>query len=78
MNDLEWLTAEQVAEREPAVFSTGALLSPSTGIIDSHSLMLAYQGDAEDLGAMLAFHAPVERGRITDEASCSRSAARPR
>ena len=29
--------------------------------------MLAYQGDAEDHGAMLAFHAPVERGRIADD-----------
>lgn len=67
VNDLEWLTPEQVAEREPEVFCTGALLSPSTGIIDSHGLMLAYQGDAEDGGAMLAFHAPVERGRIADD-----------
>lgn len=67
VHDLEWLTPEAVAAREPEVFCTAALLSPSTGIIDSHGLMLAYQGDAEDLGAMLAFHAPVERGRITDD-----------
>jgi L-2-hydroxyglutarate oxidase LhgO len=67
VNDLEWLSPDQVAALEPAVFCTGALLSPSTGIIDSHSLMLAYRGDAEDQGAMLAFRAPVERGRITDD-----------
>ncbi len=64
VHDLEWLPPARVAELEPAVFCTGALLSPSTGIIDSHSLMLAYRGDAEDQGAMLAFHAPVEAGRI--------------
>ena len=52
---------------EPEVACTGALLSPSTGIIDSHSLMLAYQGDAEDHGAFLAFNAPLQEGRITDE-----------
>jgi L-2-hydroxyglutarate oxidase LhgO len=52
---------------EPEVSCTGALLSPSTGIIDSHSLMLAYQGDAEDHGAFLAFNAPLLSGRIMDD-----------
>ncbi|MDH5558798.1 MAG: FAD-dependent oxidoreductase, partial [Alphaproteobacteria bacterium] len=41
-----------------------ALLSPSTGIIDSHGLMLAYQGEAEDRGAMVAFNAPVLAGEV--------------
>jgi L-2-hydroxyglutarate oxidase LhgO len=67
VTDLAWLTPADVAALEPEVFCTAALMSPSTGIIDSHGLMLAYQGDAEDLGAMLAFHAPVERGRITED-----------
>jgi L-2-hydroxyglutarate oxidase LhgO len=65
--DLEWLEPAAVAELEPEVFCTAALLSPSTGIIDSHGLMLAYQGDAEDRGAMLAFCAPVERGRVGED-----------
>ena len=65
VDDLEWLEPEAVAALEPEVFCTAALLSPSTGIIDSHGLMLALQGDAENHGALLAFHAPVERGRIT-------------
>ena len=46
--DLEYLSPESVRQLEPEVFCVGALLSPSTGIIDSHSLMLAYQGDAEE------------------------------
>jgi L-2-hydroxyglutarate oxidase LhgO len=41
-------------------------LSPRTGIIDSHSYMLALQGDAEDSGAMFAFHSPVKQGRVVD------------
>jgi L-2-hydroxyglutarate oxidase LhgO len=66
VDDLAWLEPEVVRALEPEVFCTAALLSPSTGIIDSHALMLAFRGDAEDNGAMLAFHAPLERGRIAD------------
>lgn len=62
--DLEWRTPEEVAAEEPAVFCVGALWSPSTGIIDSHGLMLAYQGDAEADGAMIAFHTPVIGGAL--------------
>ena len=65
--DLEWRTPAEVSELEPNVFCVGALISPSTGIIDSHSLMLAYQGDAEEAGAVLAFHAPVLSGRVADD-----------
>ena len=65
--DLEWRTPAEVAELEPNVFCVAALISPSTGIIDSHSLMLAYQGDAEDAGAALAFHSPMLGGRVEDD-----------
>jgi len=41
-----------------------ALLSPSTGIFDSHAYMTALQGDAESHGAMIAFHSPVAGGRV--------------
>ena len=67
VGDLTWLSPEDVRTLEPEVACTGALLSPSTGIIDSHSLMLAYQGDAEDHGAFLAFNAPFLRGRVADD-----------
>ncbi|MBX9810344.1 MAG: FAD-dependent oxidoreductase, partial [Burkholderiales bacterium] len=46
---------------------TAGVLSPSTGIIDSHGLMLAYLGDAEEHGASLALKSPVESGRITGD-----------
>jgi L-2-hydroxyglutarate oxidase LhgO len=64
VDDLEWLTAAQVARREPALQTFGALLSPSTGIVDSHGLMLALQGDAERAGTMLAFESKVTGARV--------------
>ncbi|MCB1742239.1 MAG: FAD-dependent oxidoreductase, partial [Gammaproteobacteria bacterium] len=45
---------------EPALAGASALLSPDTGIIDSHALMLSLLGDAERDGASLALQAPVE------------------
>jgi L-2-hydroxyglutarate oxidase LhgO len=66
VDDLQWLTAAQARELEPALYCVGALLSPSTGIIDSHALMLAYQGDAENAGALFAFRSPMLGGAVTD------------
>ncbi|MFO1350449.1 MAG: NAD(P)/FAD-dependent oxidoreductase [Gammaproteobacteria bacterium] len=66
VSDLTWLTPEDVRVQEPAVRCVAALNSPSTGIIDSHALMLAYQGDAEKAGAMFAFLSPVVGGEVTD------------
>lgn len=50
---------------EPAVRCVAALHSPSTGIVDSHGLMLSLQGEAEDHGAMFAFHSPFDRATST-------------
>ncbi|WP_375594064.1 NAD(P)/FAD-dependent oxidoreductase [Algihabitans albus] len=65
--DLVWKTPEEVRDLEPAVTCVGALLSPSSGIVDSHGLMLAYLGDAEAAGAMVAFHAPLQSAAVTPE-----------
>ena len=54
VEDLEWIDGALAVTMEPALRCHRALLSPSTGIIDSHGLMLALLGDAEDHGAMLA------------------------
>ncbi len=64
---LTLLDGPQARALEPALRVAGALLSPETGIIDSHGLMLAYQGEAEEAGAMIAFHAPVLDGEVTGE-----------
>ncbi len=63
--DLQPLTAAQARAMEPALHSAGALLSPSTGIIDSHGLMLALLGDAQAHGAMLALCSPLLAGHVT-------------
>jgi L-2-hydroxyglutarate oxidase LhgO len=59
--DLALLTQEEVKALEPEVSCAAALLSPSTGIIDSHALMLDYLGDAERHGAMLALKSRLDR-----------------
>ena len=60
---MQVLTAAEAIALEPHLNCTSALLSASTGIIDSHAFMLALQGDAENAGAVSVFHSPVERGR---------------
>ena len=52
---------------EPTLQAVAALHSPSTGIVDSHGLMLALQGDAEAAGAMIAFASPVLSGQVRDD-----------
>ena len=64
VDNLEWLTASEAQRMEPELRCVRALLSPSTGIIDSHALMLAYQGDAEAAGAFVVFRAPVLSGKV--------------
>ena len=59
VQDLQWLSAEEALALEPALSCTAAVLSPSTGIVDSHGLMLALLGDAQAHGAMLALKSPV-------------------
>jgi L-2-hydroxyglutarate oxidase LhgO len=61
--DMEVLGGAAAREMEPALNCDAALLSPSTGIIDSHGFMLALRGDAEAAGAACAFHAPLLRAR---------------
>ena len=67
VGDLSWLTPDEVARMEPEVHCVAALHSPSTGIVDSHGLMLSFQGEAEERGAMIAYHAPVTGGRVEDD-----------
>jgi L-2-hydroxyglutarate oxidase LhgO len=64
VDDLRMINAAEARALEPAVQCTAALLSPSTGIIDSHGYMLALRGDAEAAGASIAFNAPLMRANI--------------
>ena len=58
------LTAAEAMEMEPNLHCTSALHSPATGIIDSHTYMLALQGDAENAGAVVVFFSPMVGGRV--------------
>ena len=60
------LTAAEAIALEPNLVCTSALLSPATGIVDSHGFMVALQGDAENAGAVPVFHSPVLRGRAAE------------
>ncbi|EGZ19938.1 hypothetical protein PHYSODRAFT_248743 [Phytophthora sojae] len=62
VSDLKLLTKSEAREIEPLVDCDEALFSPSTGIVDSHALMLALQGDAEANGAMVARATAVQGG----------------
>ncbi|MDM0057001.1 NAD(P)/FAD-dependent oxidoreductase [Variovorax fucosicus] len=59
VDDLEWLTADQAREMEPQLHCLAALHSPSTGIVDSHALMLSLQGELENAGGVVALKSPV-------------------
>ena len=61
-----WM-ARQARALEPALSCVAALWSPSTGIVDSHALMLALQGDAERFGATLALHTPLLSARCREQ-----------
>lgn len=67
VDDLLFISGEDAMRLEPALQCTAALVSPSTGIVDSHALMLAYQGDAENAGAQCVFHTPLVSGRVRPE-----------
>lgn len=59
VEDLVELSAEEARRLETQVRCVAALLSPSTGIVDSHGLMLALQGHAEANGAQIVLNSPV-------------------
>ncbi len=61
VTDVVELPPAEAMRMEPALHCVAALHSPSTGIIDSHALMLAYLGDAEAAGAMLALKSSLDR-----------------
>jgi L-2-hydroxyglutarate oxidase LhgO len=65
VDDLRVLSGAEARALEPQLSCEAALLSPSTGIVDSHSYMLSLRGEAEAAGAAFAFLAPLTRGRVT-------------
>jgi L-2-hydroxyglutarate oxidase LhgO len=62
--DLYRIDGAAARELEPELECHAALVSPSTGIVDSHALMLALQGDAERDGAQCVFRTRFAAGRV--------------
>ena len=65
--DLEWLEASRIAELEPAVVAVRGLLSPSSGIVDSHAVMASYLRDLREAGGELVVASPVVSGAVTED-----------
>lgn len=67
LDDLQWLERGQVLDLEPDVKACAGLLSPSTGIIDVHELMLALIADIETAGGALVTHCRVLAANPTND-----------
>ena len=76
---LELIGGNAARALESELFCTGALVSPESGIIDSHGYMLALWGELEDRGGSIAFETPVERLCLAPARSgrCNSAAATP-
>ncbi|MDB5732209.1 MAG: FAD-dependent oxidoreductase [Variovorax sp.] len=68
VDDLAWMSGEEARALEPQLACVAALHSPSTGIVDSHALMLSLQGDLEDAGGIVVLKCPVARAECAQEA----------
>lgn len=67
VDDLRLLSRSEALSLEPALECLAAVHSPSTGIVDSHALMLSIQGDLEHLGGMVAVRSTVTQVEYTPE-----------
>ncbi|MFC4238221.1 NAD(P)/FAD-dependent oxidoreductase [Thalassospira xianhensis] len=67
VTDLVWLDRDEAVAREPALHCVAALESPSTGIVDSHQLMVTLLGEAEANGATLALNTDVTAVKIEND-----------
>lgn len=67
VTDLAWLSRDQALALEPRLQCLAALHSPSTGIVDSHGLMLALLGDLENAGGALAVQSALHSAQVTPE-----------
>jgi L-2-hydroxyglutarate oxidase LhgO len=67
VRDLEWLEPNEAQQLEPNLACHAAYLSPWSGIVDSHALMLAYRAELEANGGMVALRSPVTSGAIKPE-----------
>ena len=65
VDDLHWLESSQAQAMEPEIYCSGALFSPSTGIVDSHALMQALEGHISTHNGSLIFNSEVSGVRVS-------------
>jgi L-2-hydroxyglutarate oxidase LhgO len=68
VHDLVLLTREEAQAMEPQLACVAAVYSPSTGIVDSHALMLSLQGDLENEGGIVALNSPLAHAQCGETA----------
>ena len=66
VDDLRWLDRDEVRAIEPEVRASAALLSPSTGVLDTHAYLLALQADLESAGGTVVLRSRVSRVDAVD------------
>jgi L-2-hydroxyglutarate oxidase LhgO len=67
ITDLTMLDATDARALEPQIRCAAALLSPSTGIVDVHELLIAYLGDFEFCGGALVLHSELQEAQIVHD-----------
>lgn len=67
VEDCYLIGGAELAGMEPRIKGFAALVSPSTGIIDSHRLMEAYVADIEAHGGAIVLNSPVLSGELLDD-----------
>ncbi len=65
--DIRLLTSTEALNLEPDLKCTAAMLSSSTGIVDSHGFMLSLLGGFEDAGGMIAYQSPLLSAHAVNE-----------
>ena len=68
VHDLRLLSRQEALAMEPQLECVAAVHSPSTGIVDSHGLMLALQGDLENAGGMVVLNSPLAHAKCASSA----------
>jgi len=64
VDDLQWLSSAEVSRLEPLVSCGAGLLSPSTGVVDVHELMTAYEGDLQAAGGAVVFDSELQTATV--------------
>ena len=67
VSDIRFIDGRAAIELQPQLNCHAALLSPSTGVVDSHHFMLSLVADIENSGGMVVFNAPVERLHVNSK-----------